>query len=62
MSRYNSYILHMDVIKWVLLKVIHTVAPPIDLRMVAETISVICLDHSYQHSAPDLALMLCTCL
>ena len=29
--------------------------------MVAETISVICSEHSYQHSAPDLALMLCTC-
>ena len=28
-------------------------------RMVAETISVKCTEHSYQHSAPDLTLMLC---
>ena len=25
--------------------------------MLAETVSVKCLEHSYQHSAPDLALM-----
>ena len=31
-------------------------------RMVAETISVKCTEHSYQHSASNLALMLCTCL
>ena len=42
--------------------VVHTVTPPIDYHMVAETISVICSDPSYQHSAPDLALMLHTCL
>ena len=32
--------------------------------MVAETIYVICSEHSYRHGAPDLAvmLMLCTCL
>ena len=28
--------------------------------MVAETISVKCTEHSYQHSAADLALILCT--
>ena len=31
-------------------------------RMVAETFSVKSSEHSYQFSAPDLALMLCTCL
>ena len=31
MSQYNSYILHMDVIKWEQLKVVHTVALPFDL-------------------------------
>ena len=31
-------------------------------RMVAETISVKYTRHGYQHSAPDIALMLCTCL
>ena len=30
--------------------------------MVAETISVICQEHSYRHGAPDLAQMLYTCL
>ena len=30
--------------------------------MVAETISVICSEHSYRQGAPDLALILCTCL
>ena len=29
-------------------------------HMVAETISVKCTEHSYQHSASDLALILCT--
>ena len=32
------------------------------LDILAEAISVKCTEHSYQHSAPDLALMLCTCL
>ena len=30
--------------------------------ILAETISVICSEHSYRHGAPELALMLCTCL
>ena len=30
--------------------------------MVAETIFIICSEHSCRHGAPDLALMLCTCL
>ena len=28
MSQYNSYILQLNVIKWVSLKVVHKVAPP----------------------------------
>ena len=31
-------------------------------RVVAETISVKYTRHTCQHSAPDIALMLCTCL
>ena len=31
-------------------------------RVVSETISVKYTRHGYQHSAPDIALMLCTCL
>ena len=40
----------------------HTGATYRICHMVAETISVKCAEHSYQHSASDLALILCTCL
>ena len=58
MSSYNSNILHMTVISQICS---HSGATHHICRMVAEPISVKCTEHSYQHSAPDLALMLCTC-
>ena len=41
-------------------KVVCKVAPLI-CHKVAETISATCSEHSYQHGAPGLPKMLCTC-
>ena len=60
MSSYSSNILHMTII--VVQSCSHSGATYRIFRMVAETFSVKCSEHSYQYSAPDLALMLCTCL
>ena len=71
MSQYNSYILPMDIIlTYYPFKLLSGCSSSCSHRgttyrfccMVAETISVICSEHSYQQSAPDLALMLPTCL
>ena len=52
--------------RWVQFQVVDTVATPFVFvtwwPSVAKTISAISSEHSYQYSAPDLALMLCTCL
>ena len=60
MSQCNSYILHMDVLSGCSSKLFTQWRLLLICRMVAEISSVIKSDHSYQHSAPDLALMLRT--
>ena len=63
MSSYNSNILHMTVIGLGVVHICsHSGSTYHICRMVAETISAKCTEHSYQHSAPHLALMLCKCL
>ena len=47
----------MDVIKWVSSKLFTQWRHLLICRMVAETISVISSDHSYQHNASDLNVM-----
>ena len=48
MSQYNCYVLHKLLLSGFYLLI---------FCMVVETISVICLHHSYQHNAPDLTLI-----
>ena len=58
MSLYNSNILHITV--GVVQICSHSGTIYRICHMVAETVSVKCTEHSYQHSASDLALILCT--
>ena len=63
MSLYKSNILHMTVIRVGVVQICsHSGATYHICHPVAETISVKSAEHSYQHSASDLALILCACL